>query len=249
MVSLILAAVLASNATGKALVRQQQGTIVPQSAKIKPVITEDAGVVAHVWFNGTGIQDTKGNAWPMNGTVPQVARVPPRPSGSGPFMDAAWYSSATASDAFDVTTFTACVVFAGPSSFTRFNAFVQAGDNSSKGWNVFLNQTTPTAGFYSFPSSSLSTSNAAVASAVNVACWGHGAGTSHVKLNLGSDSTSSRTITSDTGTASRIGNTAAANQYFGATIFEVYMTTTAPTDALFTSIMNEVKAKLGITAW
>ena len=40
------------------------------------LIPDDANTVAHVYWNGTALVDSKGNSWTMTGTVPQVAVSP-----------------------------------------------------------------------------------------------------------------------------------------------------------------------------
>jgi hypothetical protein len=55
-------------------------------------IPESANVVAHVWWNGSSIQQT-GSAFAMVGTVPQVAASGSVPAGAGPYSTANYYDA------------------------------------------------------------------------------------------------------------------------------------------------------------
>lgn len=59
-----------------------------------PLIPEDTGTVAHVYWDATGIKDTKGNVWTVNGTIPLTQEVASAglPFGAGPFSVANFYS-------------------------------------------------------------------------------------------------------------------------------------------------------------
>ena len=116
------------------------------------LIPDDANTVAHVYWNGTALVDTKGNAWTMNGTVPQVSAGPlyphgfsqPAKAGAGPFSTANYYTSTLSALAFPTgTAWTVCVVF----DVTNL-AFATAQDiwgdfpnSSASGWLVQFQST------------------------------------------------------------------------------------------------------------
>src|SRR5512137_672945 len=64
-----------------------------------PLIADDPGTVAHVYWNGSALVDIMGNAWTQNGTVPQVAAnaspFSPGNAGAGPYTSANYYQLGT----------------------------------------------------------------------------------------------------------------------------------------------------------
>lgn len=68
----------------------------PLWKKLGLLIPEDAATVAHIYFDGAKLNDTKGNTWTQVGTVPQVAKSGAVPAGAGPFSGSNYYSAGNA---------------------------------------------------------------------------------------------------------------------------------------------------------
>lgn len=240
--SIILASILLS--ASSPLVRPQPGTLVRVPSTGRPLITSDVNTVAHVWWDGIRIRDTRGNGWSMTGTVPQVAKLPPVPAGSGPYTTSAYYSLGSGPDVLDFTgDFTVCVVFVG--SPTGSTWIVGDSNGSTNGWrgpvgNGCIART--------WPGSVTVNGGATVAGEVNVCCVGRSGTTLYAKLNLSASAAQAgATVAVDAATPATIGWVAGAAM--DRTIYEVWATTTTPSDALCTAVANEVKTKLAITAW
>lgn len=76
----------ATSAKGKTATASATVTLYPYR------IPEGANLVAHVWWDGSSIQQT-GSAFTMTGTVPQVAASGAVPAGSGPYSAANYYTA------------------------------------------------------------------------------------------------------------------------------------------------------------
>lgn len=61
----------------------------------------DANTVAHIYWDGGRLVDTKGNTWTQTGTVPMVGRRANAQPGSGPYSDLNFYSLGAGSDVLD----------------------------------------------------------------------------------------------------------------------------------------------------
>jgi hypothetical protein len=211
-------------------------------------ITEDAGTVAHVYWNGTALVDTKGNAWAMNGTVSQVAKSGLTPAGAGPTSETNYYKLGTGNDVLDVVgDFTICLVFSTPDA-TGGNLF-ENGSFGGGGSGYVVGHAGTYAMIDTYTAGGLltraGTPNAPPSGTVNVVCAGRTGSSQKVKLNLGNvDTVADARNTPATTQIAKFGASAA-----GATFYEVWVTTTTPTDALFLAVATEVKAKLGISAW
>lgn len=247
---LLIVMLLASNADGKTLVRQQPGTMVTSPPCKTLICGYDGPAVSHVWFDGTTIRDTKGLAWSMEGTVPQVARSGSTPAGAGPYSDANYYSLAAPNPFQFAGDFWACFVFMGPTVTGSYQTLGGAG-GAGAGW---IATTTSTNGYgAAYFAGGVVTSTAVSVGVVNVLCLGRTGTTGYAKLNLGA--IASGTGTSTLGTTMALGRSAAVTgQAFGSTVHELIGASASPgptatADALFTSIMQQVKFKMGITAW
>lgn len=217
-----------------------------------PLIDEDANTVSHIYFDGTQLVDTKGNQWTANGTVPQNApsQLYPRGfnigvSGAGPFSDTNYYSLGAGSDILDFAgDFTVCVVVVPlTTDFAGGGVPVSNGTFNIDGW--YLQWSNAPLGAFRLTTSSsgastaVNTSNAGILGAVNIGCSGRAGSTLLAKLNLGPiASIAAGPIVPATTTTAKIGRYAGAGFPEVGQIFEVYITTTTPSDALFTQIQT-----------
>lgn len=244
MIAHVLALVLASNASGKTLVRAQPGTIVPATAKAKTILRDEPGMVMHTYWTATGVQDTKGFAWAQQGAVPLVSAVPPLPYGAGPH-DASNHYYASNPTAISALTgnWTCRVVFAGAASGTFVdplalgNGYVAAQNRSSSSrveiWGSAMGP---------------ATANAVLTTATNVLSFGVSGTTMYAKLNGGTTASAAKPSAGGW-TNSVIGESGAFDQNFPATVYELSCAPAAFTEADEVDAHASVKAKLGITAW
>lgn len=262
LAALIVSAALASNGTGKTLVRSQPGTIVPSSGSAKPLIASSSTCdLTHLIWNGSRMVDLKASGWAQAGTVPQNPKAPPIPASGGVFSDANYYSLGTGADALDAATIAICVVVTFtslPGSSTE--VFVSNGLSNTDGfyWAVTDGATNNAVYFNAISSGSGTTGRAGTANGVlvglNVVCGGFdgATNTTRVRLNLVASGTASKgsAMTAATSRVSYVGryNGAGAALAHGK-VHEVCASSATPTDALFAAVMNEVKAKTATTAW
>jgi len=197
----------------------------------------DANVAANVYWNGTALQDVKGNAWAMTGTVPQVAASGGVPAGAGVFSDSNYYSIASPSFA-ETAPYVDCAAWiqgasVGSDVLVSFNG--SAAQSRSAGANFQ---------FYADGSTAVTSLNSIATSAVNVACWGiSSAGTTeYVKLNTGTTVTATISTHSTgkvwLGRYSTTGN-AAVNEKL---IWFMHAPGDIPSDTLFTTIITAALA-------
>jgi hypothetical protein len=210
-----------------------------------PLITEDANTVAHVYWNGTALVDTKGNAWTENGTVPQVSANPFTTTryGAGPFSAANYYSLGTGTDVLDFAgDFTACFVYSSWSGggdgvlFSNGAAFTP----TTAGYAVLLGTGGTNALYYAYGVQVPDAGNVVPANGPSVTCIGQTGATGVLKTNLGTYRTKTTGSTAATGATALLGRYPGTAQPFLGTIYEAYFTTTAPSDALFTAIQQKV---------
>ena len=208
------------------------------------LITEDANTVAHVYWNGTALVDTKGNAWAMAGTVPQVTANPFTTTryGAGPFSAANYYSLGTGTDVLDITgDMTGCIVTRLPDTGSGYKALLLNGSlGSSSGWAVEMTSDT---GYFKFStygaatSTTGSTSNpvASTGKVVLVGCFGRNGDNQYAKANL------TGTVT-NAGTKQVAGSGIVANigGLFDGTMYEVYITTSPFVEATVVEIIQKV---------
>lgn len=252
LIQLVLAALLASNGSGKTLVRVQPGTTVTGPVYPGPLILDDANTVAHVTWTGTTLLDSKGNTWAMQGTVPQVAKTGKLPPGAGPLSDTNYYSSSSAAMTFTAD-YTICAVVAIPASgnapsvfgnnWPNTNSYLFGLGNASPPYTT-INPINPNG-----QQKVATTVTTAAAGEVSVLCGGRAGTNSVAKMNLGALATmASSTGNLGNGTAV-IGRNNQAGYSFPGMIYELWLSTSTPTDALLTSIMQRVKLRAGIVAW
>jgi hypothetical protein len=212
-----------------------------------PLITPDANTVAHViWRNGA-LVDTKGNSWTMNGTVPQVASSGSTPPSAGPYTGVNFYSLGAGADVLDFAggTFSAAVVGQITSLPASSAPLIDNGAPVSSGWLFHLNNTgTVLVACYNGGAFSTSTANAVVAGQTFVAFAGMTAGTLYAKLNGGVMTSAAGTMTTPTTVVAALGWSAATSRNYTGTIYEAWASTTAPSDALFTTILGQVNSRL-----
>jgi hypothetical protein len=224
------------------------------SSGFGPLIADDAGTVAHVRWNGSALVDSFGNSWTQNGTVPQVARSGRTPAGAGAFSDANYYSLGTGNDVLDFAgNFSGCVV-SSITSGANSPALLSNGAFNTAGYYVQHGGATGADVRITFNAAA---SNSPVADAagtalnqINCICFGRAGTTGYLKANLRTLVTATAgTMTAATATQARIGRYTDAGFAVAGTIYEVWLSTTTPTDALFISIMNRVRSRAGVTAW
>lgn len=245
MIAILLSAVLASNATGKTLVREQPGALVA-SRCTGTLIPDESGSVSHVVFNGLSLSDIKGNAWTMNGTVPQVARSARLPNGAGPFADANYYSSPATADVADLSgaNFHACFVLR-PSAADLASPFAVPFSNGGYAatgyfWQWFTGGVATALGSTVASATTVNTTSAGV---LSVFCLGRSGSTLMAKLNGGALATATpASWTSGASVAAAIGRYGSdVNRHMTGTLYEARWSTTAASDALFTAIMDRVR--------
>ena len=201
-----------------------------------PLIDRDANCVAHVYWRNGALVDAMGNSWTMNGTVPQVAGRGHIPPGAGPFSNVNNYSLGAGADALDFAAGPFSVVGIGivTGESTVLAPFLSTTDNVSTGYRLGLRTGTRVGRFSAF--TDVNTANAFALNTPIVMCGGFNGGTSYAKLNLGTLASGATTYTQDAATPSRIGN-GVGGWVFDGTILEIYVTTSAPSDALFAPLV------------
>ena len=213
-----------------------------------PLITEDANCVAHViWRNGSLI-DLKGNSWTMAGTVPQVPESGSVPPGAGPFSIANYYKLGTGVDVLDFAGGTFSLVVIGKMSADPSTVIAGNTDVATAGWNL----QTATANTFSFrqfgPAVQVTSGNTAPTGSLFVGCGGrdNGGSLAYVKLNSGTTVTgASASYTSPSAVEANIGTWSAHSfAWVNGIAYELYATTTAPSDALFSGIVAQVAARV-----
>lgn len=256
MLRLVIALLVVSNSTGKTLVRTQPGTMIPVLSGAGPLFLDDANTVAHLTWNGVSLVDSRGNAWSMHATVPQIAKGGKTPAGAGPYSSSNYYTLGSGSDVIDFTgNFTACFAFQSnvhPAT-SNFGLFSDHIDNVG-GWGIYLGSSdAPALYFHRSGANSVVTDStyAITVGSPSVICVGRTGTTGALQLNAYAYKTgSSGAITAGTTATAGFsgwwsGNPGTANAY----MYEAWFTSTAPSSALFAAYIARAKAKLGITAW
>jgi hypothetical protein len=237
----------ASNATGKTLVRSQQGTLVPITGYSGPLIPDDPGTVVHVTWNGSALADSKGNTWTMGGTVPQVAKSGKVPAGAGVFSDSNYYSLGSGNDVLDFAgDFSLCIVFglAAGSSLDVMLADITA----STGYYIAANGSNVAQ--FKQGVNSYVTVNTLSTTDINVVCVGRAGSALVLKANNGAAVPGASTGTPATATIAYLGRfSSTGNAAAREKIYEVWASTSTATDYLFTMIQSRIKTRLGISAW
>lgn len=245
-----IALILASNASEKTLVRQQPGTIVTSPVYQGPLVADDVNTVAHLTWNGTALVDSKGNTWGMQGVVPQITKNGKTPAGSGPYSDTAYYLSGAANDVLDFAgDFTGVIVWVPKTSNTT-RALAADGTYNVSGWVLSDRQTL-------YISQSGGVSSVAMGDpaldTLSVTCFGRASGKAVGKQNLGTFLTAAGAVTPTPATSTYAGigryESGGVGRNASGIIYEAWFSSSTPTDALCTSIMQRVKLRVGLTAW
>lgn len=228
------------------------------------IISNRGGEVSHVFVRGGKIIDpfTRGinqvSGWAESGSVPRVGPSVPGGcdgrylvEGIGPTGSALgnYFSLGAGSDALDFTgDFSVCVVWVpgGTGGDLVFDGNFGA---SGTGWRM------SEVLFDTFDAGStftrISYSPSPIIGSLNVVCAGRSGTNQHVKINsaalqtvAGAKNTPDATHSAKIGNGIDGGNTNPVSE-----IIEVWVSLMTPSDVLFTSIMLEVKGRLGVTAW
>lgn len=231
----------------------------PVPWKTGPLISEDANCVSHVyWRNGT-LVDSKSVSWTMNGTVPQIAGHGKIPPGTGPFTFTQCYSTTATADAWDLVgdLLVAAVVYF-PGSLAANSVIACSGSAFlNGGWRLSFRNGDPSfLDFYTMDGGGnpvSASANNIPATGIHVLCGGRSGTNMMAKADLMTIGTQAgANAAQDTTRSSYIGvaqNGTLQLNTAGALIYEIYVSTTTPTDAIFISIMNAVKTKVGNTSW
>jgi len=220
-------------------------------------VPEDGNCVSHVTFPGGSIYDSKGNMWTQIGAVPQVATSQLYPlgfgaasrSGAGPFTSSVNYFQldplGTGTDVLDFAgDFLGVAVFrptAVPTGVLVSNGLYQVDGYYLQFSGLTLSLVQSQSG-----EADLQSVGGCDADAINVVCFGRVGANNIIKLNLnGLISGVGKTITPATTRPARIGVYGDGGSATSSTVYELYFTTTTPTDALCINIVNHVFQQQG----
>jgi hypothetical protein len=237
----LLAAMLLSQGLTQSMPGQSGGKVLASFPLVTsgPLIDEDANTVAHVYWNGTALVDTKGNAWTANGSIPMVTANPFTTTryGAGPFAADKFYSLASPNALQFASTFTVCVVWI-PAAIANQRLVYVHGTNT--GWQM-LQATGSNVTMYTGTGSALTATAAGgyTVGAPTVACVGRDATKSYAKANLGTTVSATLDYVAPAGAAAYIGDAPATIPQTG-TIYEVYATSTPFTEATVVAIQQKV---------
>ena len=226
-----------------------------------PLIADTANTVAHVTWNGSALVDSKGNAWTMSGTVPQVAgtvggtqtpmlnagfTAAPR-SYSGSYSSSNNYTALTSNPInFAAAPFSMCAV-AIPTASVSFQTllnfsngnpstgYLLATDSPGTGWQFYL------------PTASATIANSVVLNAVNVVCAGYDGAHIWLKVNLASIASTVAASYTQSGAGFPVIGYANTDGAFSGRFIEAWWSTDTPSDALFTSIEERVLNEIADT--
>ena len=217
------------------------------------LIEEDANTVAHVYWNGTALVDTKGNSWTQNGTVPQVTANPFTTTryGAGPFSAANYYSLGTGADVLDFAgDFTICVVLKFDATDGAWRPVVYNGVTVTSGWELWVNASSNIiqAVFITDGGAADTRSTVMLTGTTGpnsnfplVICGGRSGTTQYAKINLGTTvSTPNAKNVPGTAAIARIGVDNTLVYSARDTLYEVYATSTAWSEATVTAIQQKV---------
>jgi hypothetical protein len=213
-----------------------------------PLITEDANTVAHVYWNGTALTDTKGNAWTMNGTVPQVTANPFTTTryGAGPFSDSNYYSLGTGSDVLDFAGDFTCHLVFNPTTLDAANARrLLVNASTSTGYALTVRSTAASqvefTVFRAGPASATATiATAPTIAGPNVVSIGRSGNTNSIKMNLSATGTSTAAMDQDSATVAKIGSLGTSTRAFDGTIYEVICSSSPFVEATVVSTQQKV---------
>lgn len=224
-----------------------QGLMVPGSSR--PIFADSDGDVLHVYWNGSRLVDARGNAWTMNGTVPQVAAqgspfLPPRAAG-GPYTAANNYQGPTTLTEW-AGDWSVTVVWQ-PATITQQVLVSKLPAAATSGWYVEQEVAGVRLAMHDGAAfRAATTANNATASGVNVFTGGKSGGTCYAKLNGGA--------TASIGCAGynpaavepiRIGRWGGGTlQALTSTIYEITASTVPYSDALHSARYQAVLARI-----
>ncbi len=216
-----------------------------------PLLAEDAGTVAHVYWNGSGLVDTKGNAWTQGGTVPQVAAgaspFVPGKAGAGPYSAANhYYGPASLMEWGPAGDFSVSVVVVPRSTTIQILVAKQA--NANTGWEVYTNGSTAACWLYD-GSVKGATASGVVLGGVNVITCGRSGSAIYARANAGAvGSVAVGNMVSAAAYPVRFGRAEGAGYEAGsATIYEVIASTTPYSDALHAARFAAVWGQSALT--
>lgn len=211
-----------------------------------PVIDDDGGTVAHVYWRDGALVDRNGNSWTQNGTVPQVGAAGTIPPSAGPYSDANYYSLGAGADVLDFAgDFSGYIVFI-PITLTGVQALIENGSTGSgSGFQLYTSTATLNFGLWTPGFAASTAGGSAVAGAVNVASFGVGGGLRRVKLNLNAIAGAAATPVVPTTVQARIGRADGTGQSAGGIrILEAMFTSTAADDTTFIATVNTIFQRL-----
>lgn len=220
------------------------------------LLAEDAGTVAHVYWNGSALVDTKGNAWTQNGTVPQVAAnaspFVPGKAGAGPFSIANNYQGPTTLGEFSGAQDFSVTVVVVPTSVANAQTIIsKTRPATTAGWWMEVAAGTGViyCRAYDGAGRTAATPTGLVLGAINVVTCGRSGGNLYARLNSGaSASIAIGTIVATPSDPIRIGLRTAANQPAdGVRVYEVIASTTPYSDALHATRFAAVWGQSALT--
>jgi hypothetical protein len=216
------------------------------------LIDEDANTVAHVYWNGSALVDTKGNSWTQNGTVPQVTANPFTTTryGAGPFSTSNYYSLASPNPLQFASDFTVCAVVSCPATPAAENLILAIGATSSKGYDLGICRAAGAVGAGGVVGSFRSGATVALQSASagqglgvgpHVVCFGKSGATGYLKVDLATTVTGVASGYVQPTTAALIGvYTDLTSGPAVSPIYEVYATSSPWSEANVTAIQQKV---------
>jgi hypothetical protein len=218
---------------------------------------EDANTVAHVYFNGTELKDTKNNPWLMQGTVPQGTSTLFTTSVgfAGPFgvLQSSYYYLAVP-HVFNFTgDFTVCAMYKAPPSLqnnyvwshdctlTRKGSHCVSLMNNGQIAAYMYKSTSPNYITLAYPMGAYSVNN------IYSTCVGRKGTTGYHKTNLLTTQTAAMGGTAGSSSPSTImglGNLPANGQNLLGELYELYATTTGFDETTVTALQTAALAKI-----
>lgn len=241
--------------SGPVSVTSNSGLTKATAVTITPLIPDDAKTVAHVWWNGTALVDSKGNSWAMQGAVPQVPSSSsagffkqPR-AGAGPFTSTTYYSlGSSGNNPLNITgDFSVCAVFNLAGYGSSYHALIGDGQytaaSTDAGWFLYLGPGGhPALDFWGQTGNNhLASAPIVTLGVVTLVCGGRAGFSTYLAQMTSSTSYNGGTILSGytpATTPAVIG--AGYGSATNGTFYEMWVSTTTPSLALFTSIQQAV---------
>lgn len=211
-----------------------------------PLITPEAGVVAHVGWRNGAISVFAGGAWTPTGSPPQVGASGPIPPGAGPLTGVALYSQSGAHNfAGDFTV----AVVAKRTATTGTYALPFVTGNGSVGYFGSIVNASGIAQAVFYPGAQVQTAAVDTVGNPFVLVFGRNGTGFYVKLSGGTANRSTLGSHTPGALAATIGSGLGGSTFPGV-VYEVYSTTTPFTDAFASSIIAQVGSRMGRSlAW